>query len=152
MATLEQRLTDLLEAPVVALGFELWGVEFIRAGKHSTLRVFIDSEQGVTVEDCAEVSRQVGAIMDVEDPITEEYYLEVSSPGLDRPLFKVAQFEKYVGQEAAVQLRMATNNRRKFKGVIKAVQGDMITLTVDGKDDVLAFTNIQKANIVPNFG
>jgi ribosome maturation factor RimP len=93
---LEQRLTDLLEAPVVALGFELWGIEFIRAGKHSTLRVFIDSEQGVTVEDCAEVS-QVGAIMDVEDPITEEY-LEVSSPGLDRPLFKVAQFEKYVGQ------------------------------------------------------
>lgn len=90
--------------------------------------------------------------MDVEDPITEEYYLEVSSPGLDRPLFKVAQFEKYVGQEAAVTLRMATNNRRKFKGVIKAVQGDMITLTVDGKDDVLAFTNIQKANIVPNFG
>ena len=100
----------------------------------------------------AEVSRQVGAIMDVEDPITEEYYLEVSSPGLDRPLFKVAQFEKYVGQEAAVSLRMAPNNRRKFKGVIKAVQGDMITLTVDGKDDVLAFTNIQKANIVPNFG
>ena len=137
MATLEQRLTDLLEAPVVALGFELWGVEFIRAGKHSTLRVFIDSEQGVTVEDCAEVSR---------------HYLEVSSPGLDRPLFKVAQFEKYVGQEAAVSLRMATNNRRKFKGVIKAVQGDMITLTVDGKDEVLAFTNIQKANIVPNFG
>lgn len=79
MATLEQRLTDLLEAPVVALGFELWGIEFVRAGKHSTLRVFIDAEQGVTVEDCAEVSRQVGAIMDVEDPITEEYYLEVSS-------------------------------------------------------------------------
>ena len=152
MATLEQRLTDLLEAPVVALGFELWGIEFIRAGNHSTLRVFIDGENGVTVENCAEVSHQVGAIMDVEDPITEEYFLEVSSPGLDRPLFKVAQFEKYVGQEAAVSLRMATNNRRKFKGVIKAVQGDMITLTVDGKDEVLAFTNIQKANIVPNFG
>lgn len=79
MATLEQRLTDLLEAPVVALGFELWGIEFIRAGKHSTLRVYIDGEQGVTVENCAEVSHQVGAIMDVEDPITEEYYLEVSS-------------------------------------------------------------------------
>ncbi|AZU49358.1 ribosome maturation protein RimP [Aeromonas hydrophila] len=116
------------------------------------MRVYIDGEHGVSVENCAEVSHQVGAIMDVEDPITEEYYLEVSSPGLDRPLFKVAQFEKYVGQEAAVTLRMATNNRRKFKGVIKAVQGDMITLTVDGKDEVLAFTNIQKANIVPNFG
>lgn len=154
MATLEQRLTDLLEAPVIALGFELWGIEFIRAGKHSTLRVYIDidGEQGVTVENCAEVSHQVGAIMVVEDPITEEYYLEVSSPGLNRPLFKVAHFEKYVGQEAAVTLRMATNNRRKLKGVIKAVQGDMITLTLDDKDDVLAFTNIQKANIVPNFG
>ena len=140
---------EAVAATVSGLGYELVDIERVPAG---TLRVFIDSEQGVTVEDCAEVSRQVGAIMDVEDPITEEYYLEVSSPGLDRPLFKVAQFEKYVGQEAAVSLRMATNNRRKFKGVIKAVQGDMITLTVDGKDDVLAFTNIQKANIVPNFG
>ncbi|MGL5949336.1 MAG: ribosome maturation factor RimP [Aeromonas sp.] len=152
MATLEQRLTELFSAPVEALGFELWGVEFIRAGKHSTLRVYIDSPSGITVEHCAEVSHQLGAIMDVEDPITEEYYLEVSSPGLDRALFSVAQFAQYVGQEAQVTLRMAIANRRKFKGVINSVQGDMVTLTVDGKDEVLAFTNIQKANIVPNFG
>ncbi|MDO2947598.1 ribosome maturation factor RimP [Aeromonas simiae] len=152
MATLEQRLTELLEAPIQALGFELWGIEFARAGKHSTLRIYIDSEQGVSVDNCAEVSYQAGALLDVEDPISEEYYLEVSSPGLDRALFKVAHFEKYIGQEAAVTLRMATNNRRKFTGVIKAVQGDLITLTVDGKDEMLAFTNIQKANIVPHFG
>ena len=105
MATLEQRLTDLLEAPVVALGFELWGIEFVRAGKHSTLRVFIDAEQGVTVEDCAEVSRQVGAPSWTSNPHHRGVLPRGLLPGLDRPLFKVAQFEKYVGQEAAVSLR-----------------------------------------------
>ncbi len=137
MATLEQRLTELLDAPVVALGFELWGIEFIRAGKHSTLRVYIDHANGISVDDCAEV--------------TTEYYLEVSSPGMDRPLLKPAHFARYIGDVAAVTLRMAVNNRRKYKGIIKQVEGEMITLTVDGRDEILAFANIQQANLIPNF-
>lgn len=151
MATLEQRLTELLDAPVVALGFELWGIEFIRAGKHSTLRVYIDHANGISVDDCAEVSHQVSALLDVEDPITTEYYLEVSSPGMDRPLLKPAHFARYIGDVAAVTLRMAVNNRRKYKGIIKQVDGEMITLTVDGRDEILAFANIQQANLIPNF-
>ncbi len=151
MATLEQRLTELLDAPVVALGFELWGIEFIRAGKHSTLRVYIDHANGISVDDCAEVSHQVSALLDVEDPITTEYYLEVSSPGMDRPLLKPAHFARYIGGVAAVTLRMAVNNRRKYKGIIKQVEGEMITLTVDGRDEILAFANIQQANLIPNF-
>ncbi len=151
MATLEQRLTELLDAPVVALGFELWGIEFIRAGKHSTLRVYIDHANGISVDDCAEVSHQVSALLDVEDPITTEYYLEVSSPGMDRPLLKPAHFARYIGDVAAVTLRMAVNNRRKYKGIIKQVEGEMITLTVDGRDEILAFANIQQANLIPNF-
>jgi len=77
----------MLEAPVEALGFELIGVEFVRAGKHSTLRVYIDHVDGITVDNCADVSLQASAVLDVEDPINTEYNLEVSSPGMDRPLF-----------------------------------------------------------------
>ncbi|WP_024871144.1 ribosome maturation factor RimP [Tolumonas lignilytica] len=151
MATLEQRLTELLDAPVVALGYELWGIEFIRAGKHSTLRVYIDHANGVSVDDCAEVSHQVSALLDVEDPITTEYYLEVSSPGMDRPLLKPAHYARYINHVVAVTLRMAVNNRRKYKGTIKQVDGEMITITVDGRDEILAFANIQQANLIPNF-
>lgn len=151
MATLEQRLTQLLEPPVEALGYELWGIEYVRAGKHSTLRVYIDSPEGITVEDCAEVSYQISSVLDVEDPISSEYFLEVSSPGLERPLIKLAHFQKYIGHEVALTLRMAVNNRRKYKGVIKQVDGEMITLTVEGNDEIMAFANIQQANLIPNF-
>jgi ribosome maturation factor RimP len=151
LATLEQRLTELLDAPTVALGYELWGIEFIRAGKHSTLRVYIDHANGISVDDCAAVSHQVSALLDVEDPITTEYYLEVSSPGMDRPLLKPEHFARYIGQVATVTLRMAVNNRRKYKGTIKQVEREMITLTIDGKDEILAFANIQQANLIPNF-
>ena len=151
MATLEQRLDQMLEGPIQALGFELWGIEFVRAGKHSTLRVYIEHPDGITVENCAEVSHQVSSILDVEDPISTEYNLEVSSPGLDRLLFKPEQYEKYLGEQVNLTLRMAVNNRRKYKGVIIKVEGDMITLRVDGNDETVAFANIQQANLVPNF-
>ena len=151
MATLEQRLIQMLESPVESLGFELWGIEFVRAGKHSTLRVFIDHENGITVENCAEVSHQVSSILDVEDPITTEYNLEVSSPGMDRLLFKPSQYEKYLGEQVNLTLRMAVNNRRKYKGVITRIEGEMLVLVVDGNEETVAFANIQQANLVPNF-
>ena len=151
MATLEQRLNQMLEAPILALGFELWGIEFVRAGKHSTLRVYIDHQDGITVENCAEVSHQVSSILDVEDPITTEYNLEVSSPGMDRILFKPEQYARYIGEQLNLTLRIAVNNRRKFKGVISRVDGDNLLLSVDGNEETVAFANIQQANLVPNF-
>ena len=151
MATLEQRLTEMLESPIESLGFELWGIEFVRAGKHSTLRVFIDHANGITVENCAEVSHQVSSILDVEDPISTEYNLEVSSPGMDRLLFKPSQYEKYLGEQVSLMLRMAVNNRRKYKGVITRIEGEMLVLVVDGNEETVAFANIQQANLVPNF-
>ena len=87
MATLEQNLQEMLQGAVEDLGCELWGIECQRTGRFMTVRLFIDKEGGVTVDDCADVSRQVSAILDVEDPIADKYNLEVSSPGLDRPLF-----------------------------------------------------------------
>lgn len=151
MATLEQRLTEMLTEPVEALGFELLGLEFVRAGRHSTLRLYIDHENGIDVNDCAEVSRQVSAVLDVEDPISTEYDLEVSSPGLARPLFKPAHYQAIIGQEAELTLRMAVNNRRKLTGKVLAVEDTMIRLEVEGTEFPVAFANIQRANLVPNF-
>ncbi|MDC9580854.1 ribosome maturation factor RimP [Xenorhabdus sp. PR6a] len=150
MSTLEQKLTEIISAPVEALGFELVGLEFIRA-RVSTLRVYIDSEEGITVDNCADVSHQVSAVLDVEDPVPGLYNLEISSPGLERPLFKAEHYQRFIGEEVSLMLRMAMQNRRKWQGIIKAVDGEMITVAVNGKDEVFALSNIQKANLVPHF-
>lgn len=141
----------MLVSPVEALGFELVGVEFVRAGKHSILRVYIDKETGIDVDDCADVSHQVSAVLDVEDPITTEYNLEVSSPGMDRPLFKVAHYESIVGETVSVKLRMPIDGRRNFKGTLLACENGLISVKVDNDTFELAIENIEKGNLVPNF-
>ncbi len=151
MATLEQNLQEMLQGAVEDLGCELWGIECQRAGRFMTVRLFIDKEGGVTVDDCADVSRQVSAILDVEDPIADKYNLEVSSPGLDRPLFTLPQFERYIGQDIAVHLRIPVMERRKWQGKLGRIENDMVTLIVDGQEQVLVFGNIQKANVVAKF-
>ena len=151
MATLEQNLQEMLQGAVEDLGCELWGIECQRAGRFMTVRLFIDKEGGVTVDDCADVSRQVSAILDVEDPIADKYNLEVSSPGLDRPLFTLQQFERYIGQDIIVHLRIPVMERRKWQGKLERIEKDMITLIVDDQEQILVFGNIQKANVVAKF-
>ena len=151
LSQLEKKLTQMLDAPVAALGFELVGIEFIRAGKHSTLRVYIDSPEGVEIEDCADVSRQVSAVLDVEDPITNEYNLEVSSPGMDRPLFKPAHYEQVLAQVITVKLQMPQDDRRNFKGVLESCDERSFTMVVDNEKFELAYDNVLKANLVPEF-
>ena len=151
MATLEQKLTEILQSSVEDLGCELWGIECQRAGRYLTVRLFIDKEGGVTIDDCSDVSRQVSAVLDVEDPIADKYNLEVSSPGLDRPLFTLAQYQRFIGQEIAVHLRIPMSDRRKGQGVLEKIEGDMLTLVVDGQPQIFVFGNIQKANVIPKF-
>ena len=151
MATLEQRLQEMLQGAVEDLGCELGGIECQRAGRFMTVRLFIDKEGGVGVDDCADVSRQVSAILDVEDPIADKYNLEVSSPGLDRPLFTLEQFQRYVGEDIAVHLRIPVLDRRKWQGKLEKIENDMLTLIVDGQEQVLIFGNIQKANVIAKF-
>jgi len=151
LATLEQNLQEMLQGAVEDLGCELWGIECQRTGRFMTVRLFIDKEGGVTVDDCADVSRQVSAILDVEDPIADKYNLEVSSPGLDRPLFTLSQFERYIGQDIAVHLRIPVMERRKWQGKLERIENDMVILIVDGQEQVLVFGNIQKANVVAKF-
>ena len=151
MATLEQKLQEMLQSAVEDLGCELWGIECQRAGRFMTVRLFIDKDGGVGVDDCADVSRQVSAILDVEDPIADKYNLEVSSPGLDRPLFTLEQFQRYVGEDIAVHLRIPVLDRRKWQGKLEKIENDMLTLIVDGQEQVLICGNIQKANVIAKF-
>jgi len=143
-------LRALLEPAVTALGFELVGVEFIRA-KQAVLRVYIDSEQGITVDDCKAVSHQVSGILDVEDPIRGQYTLEVSSPGLDRPLYQMKDFERFAGHEIAMQLTAAVNGRRKFQGTLMGLRDDQVVLQMGEEELVVALDEIDRARLVPDF-
>lgn len=151
MATLEQKLHDLVQDSIDAMGFELVGIECQRAGRFLTVRLYIDKEGGVTIDDCSDVSRQVSAIFDVEDPIADKYNLEVSSPGLDRPLFTLEHFQRFMERDVVIHLRIPMLDRRKWQGKLVSVEGDLITLNVEGNPQTFAFGNIQKANLVPVF-
>jgi len=138
LSQLEQKLTEMLTAPVEALGFEMVGIEFVRAGKHSTMRVYIDHPDGISVDHCAEVSHQVSAVLDVEDPINTEYNLEVSSPGMERPLFKLQHYIESVGEIVTLRLKMPMGDRRNFKGKLLSEADGMLTIEVDNQEFVLA--------------
>ena len=143
-----EKVTQLIEPTVQALDLELWGVEHASQGKYSVLRIFIEREAGVTIDDCERVSRQASAIFDVEEPIAGEYTLEVSSPGIDRLLFTPQQFQRYRGEEVSVRMRTPVDGRRKFKGTLTNVVDDIIHIQVDGSDFELPHGDIEKANIV----
>lgn len=146
------KLQSLIEPIVVSLGFELVGVEFLSQGKHSLLRVYIDSENGINLDDCGTVSHQLSGLLDVEDVIRGHYNLEVSSPGLDRPLFSEAHFKRFVGAEAKLKIAAPIDGSRKFRGVIRGVSADkQLSLDVDGTEIQIPLDQIEKANLVPDF-
>jgi len=138
----------MLKPAVEALQFELLGIEFIRAGNHSTLRIYIDHPDGISVDNCADVSHQVSAILDVEDPISTEYSLEVSSPGIDRPLFTAEHFAAVVNETVNIKLNVPQDGRRNFKGTLRSVEGDMINVEIDSKLHSLFIDNVARANLV----
>ncbi|MCK0538044.1 ribosome maturation factor RimP [Alcanivorax quisquiliarum] len=144
------QLEALLAPTVESMGFMFWGLEYIQ-GRGAVLRVFIDHEEGITVDDCADVSHQISGVLDVEDPITGEYTLEVSSPGMDRPLFTLEQWQLYIGEQAQVRLLAPVENRRRMTAEITAVDGDNLHLTVDGQTLVVPFAQVDRANVVPQF-
>ncbi len=151
MTSKHDLIAAMVEPVVTGLGFEFWGLEFLAQGRHSLLRIYIDAEQGITVDDCAAVSRQVSAILDVEDPIPGEYTLEVSSPGMERPLFRIEQYEQFVGSTVSIRLRTPFEGRRNFTGVLKAVEEGDIVVQVDDHEYLLPLDSIDKANIVAQF-
>jgi ribosome maturation factor RimP len=143
------RLTRLVEPVVAGLGFELVGVEF--DPHQRILRVYIDREGGVVVDDCSKVSHQLSGLLDVEDPIPGNYHLEISSPGMDRPLFTPAHFERFKGALARIQLARPVDGRRRFKARLLGVEGDKVLL-LDGESPFeIPFDSIDRARIVPEF-
>lgn len=151
MASKHDQLTELLAPVVESMGCELWGLEYFSQGRHSTLRLYIEHPDGVGLEECEQVSRQVSSVMDVEDPITGEYTLEVSSPGMDRPLYTLEHFTRYTGEQVAIKLRSAFEGRRKFSGLLRGVEGDDVLVVVDEHEYMLPIEMIEKANIIPRF-
>jgi len=145
-------LTDLVRGAVEVLGYELVGIEYLSQPKAGhLLRIYIDSEDGIGLGDCEKVSHQVSGALEVEDPIRGEYALEVSSPGLDRPLFEKAHFERFVGRVARIKLIAALNGRSNYKGTIVAVDGDDVVLQVEGESVRLPLAQLSSARLVPQF-
>ncbi len=144
----ETALEALLEPAVSRLGYELVGVEY-HGGRRAVLRLYIDREGGVSVEDCQRVSRQVSGLLDVEDPIPGPYTLEVSSPGLDRPLFREADFQRFAGREVRIRTDVPLEGRRNFRGVLRGLRGGEVLVEVDGAELALPVERIEQARLVP---
>ena len=128
MSQQAKRVQELIEPVINSLGYECVGVEYLPQGRHSLLRIYIDKEDGIGVDDCETISHQVSGVLDVEDPIKGQYNLEVSSPGLDRPLFTLEHYVRFIGETVNVRLRSALHGRRKFTGKILSVDGEEIGL------------------------
>jgi ribosome maturation factor RimP len=152
MHVVGDRLRELCRGGVEALGFELVDVELAGGGRSPTLRVYIDIARGITADDCAQVSRQLSAIFDVEDPLPGSYTLEVSSPGLDRPLVRPDDFRKRVGETVKAKLRRPDETgRRNFSGLLMEATDSGIVLEVDKERVVLPYAAIERARLVPKF-
>ena len=152
MARAPDKLTELIGSVVEPMGFELVGVEYASGGSSGgLLRVYIDQEAGISVDDCADVSHQVSGVLDVEDPIRENYSLEVSSPGLDRPLFYKEHYRRFVGSRVKISLRAKQDGRRRFEGRLLGVRDNDVVIDTEDEEIVLPLDMIEKARLVPEF-
>ena len=143
-------LRRMLAAVVETMGYELVGVEFHDHGDHALLRIYIDSETGIGLDDCQRVSHQLSGVLEVEDPITGRYTLEVSSPGLDRPLFEAAHFDRFAGSEVRIQLRELLDGRRKLVGRLLGMRDDNVAIMdSEGREWRVPLERIEKARLVP---
>ena len=149
MSSRERRIRDLLEPSVSGLGYELLGVELGGSGARSVLRVFIDCKTGITVRDCETASRQIGAVLDVEDPIPESYLLEVSSPGLDRPLLTAEHFVRFTGHPVRLRTTEPLDGRRGWKGRLVGCREGNVVVREGNEEQVIPLDRIRKANLVP---
>ncbi|MBF5055835.1 hypothetical protein Y5W_01129 [Alcanivorax sp. 521-1] len=151
MSKRTEQLKELLTPLVEDLGYTLWGVQYLQ-GRGAVLRLFIDHEEGITVDDCARVSQEVSGLLDVEDPIPGEYNLEISSPGLDRPIFELSQFDRYLGEDVQLKLLAPVAGKRKMTATLVAVDGDTLVVTLDGDTLRVPYSQVDRARLQPRFG
>ncbi len=147
---LHERLMRVVEPAVEALGYELVLLEFMPHQRNAMLRLFIDSPTGISLEDCERVSREVAAVLDVDDPISQAYRLEVSSPGMDRPLVKPEHYLRFCGERVQVQMLSPLEGRRKFRGVLQSCVDGVVTVQTESGAVQLPLTDVEKARLMPN--
>jgi len=147
---MSDQLNELIQPVVEAMGCELWGIEQLSMGRYSTVKIYIDSKKGVDIEDCTKVSRQVSSLLDVEDPMNGEYTLEVSSPGLNRRLFKLDHYSAFIGSEVRIRLKRPYEGQRKYSGQLRGVEGDEIILVHQEEEILIPFEEIERANVAPS--
>jgi ribosome maturation factor RimP len=143
------KIVELLESAVERLGYELTDLESNLTGRDSTIRLFIDKPDGVKLEDCELVSRQVSALLDIEDPVSRSYVLEVSSPGLDRKLTKIEHFQRFMGDDVSAKLRFPIEGQRNFHGTLRHANEEHIEVEVDGKSCRLPIAEIEYVRLAP---
>lgn len=149
MKSLLEQVEAVITPSLTSMGFELVQVKFIDGRSAQTLQIMAEKPDGsMSLDDCALISRQLSAVLDVEDILTDAYRLEVSSPGIDRPLVRVSDYAKYVGHAAKVETALPVDGRKRFSGSIAGVDGETIILTVDGREHRLPFMDIQSAKLV----
>ena len=153
MTKIADKVFSIINPIVIDMGYELLGIEYVASGKHSVLRIYIDCEEGVGVDDCETDSRQVSAIMDVEDLINGQYNLEVSSPGIERPLFVMAHYQRFLGHDVCLRTYRPIDGRRNFTGSIGSVveTSNTIELVTELGSVSLDIDLIEKANLVAHF-
>ncbi|MEQ8230356.1 MAG: ribosome maturation factor RimP [Gammaproteobacteria bacterium] len=145
------RLQALLEPTITGLGYELLGIERARHGESQLLRLYIDQPEGITVEDCERVSRQVGDVLEAERALRDDYTLEVSSPGLDRPLFTLEQHRRFLGEQVQLRLRNLVDGRRRLVGRLREVNADALVLEVDGAGFTVPYDEVERSRLVPDW-
>lgn len=152
MQPADSNLTLLARRVVEPMGYELVGVEFFQRGTAgATLRVYIDHERGITLDDCTAVSHQLSGVLDVEDPLPGHYDLEISSPGLDRPLVFPEHFERFVGSLVRIRLVDKLDGRRKLEGRLQGCVNGVVTLDADGRLWDIPLVGVESARLVPEF-
>lgn len=146
MANAADKVYNLIKETVESCGVELWDVRYLKEGASWYLRVFIDKEDGINIDDCTNVSHAIDPIIDEADPIDASYYLEVCSPGLERELSKTWHFERKVGEKIRIKLYKAQDGKKEFEGILKSAQ-DGIVLDIGGEEKEFSFKDISKANL-----
>jgi ribosome maturation factor RimP len=144
----DNALTELLRGALAVDGFELWGYELNSFEGKRRLQVYIETPSGVTIDDCERASRQIGAVLDVEDPMEGKYLLEVSSPGITRSLYTLEQYQRYVGKPIKIRVARGEEGKRTYQGEIAQVTKEAVSLIVEGETVVMPFADIEKANLV----
>jgi ribosome maturation factor RimP len=147
MTRSSETLVQLLEPVIAAMGYELVGVDYRPNPHAAVVRIYLDKPGGITLEDCEKVSRQVSGVLDVEDPIASRYTLEVSSPGLDRPIFKVADFDRFAGEKVRLRLQSALEGRRKIAGTLRGLREECVIVEENGVEVAVPLGQIDKANL-----